>query len=127
MQKYCAMFQMEKAFDQPIKSYSHGMKQKISVIAALAHEPELWILDEPLLGLDPQSAFLLKNAMREHAAAGNTVFFSSHILEIVENLCTKAGIIVGGQLKQVYDLRELHQNDRRLEPLFMELVGGEGE
>ena len=74
---YVKLFKLEKAFDQPIKSYSHGMKQKISVIAALVHEPKLWILDEPLTGLDPQSAYQLKQAMRNHADKGNTVFFSN--------------------------------------------------
>lgn len=74
-------------------SYSHGMRQKIMVAAALVHNPDVWILDEPLIGLDPKSAFELKAMMREHADAGNCVFFSTHILEVAEKLCDKVIII----------------------------------
>ena len=122
---YVQVFKLEKAFDQPIKSYSHGMKQKISVIAALVHEPKLWILDEPLTGLDPQSAYQLKQAMRNHADKGNTVFFSSHILDVVENLCDRACIIKKGTLQGVYDLKELKAQQISLEKVFMEIIESE--
>ena len=121
------IFKLEEAFDKPIKSYSHGMKQKISVIAALVHNPKLWVLDEPLTGLDPQSAYLLKQVMREHADAGNTVFFSSHILDVVENLCDRCCIIERGKLKAVYDIKELRANNQSLEKLFMQEVDKEGD
>ena len=100
------IFKLEHAYDQPIKNYSHGMKQKISVIAALVHNPKLWILDEPLTGLDPQSAYQLKKVMKKHAQLGNTVFFSSHILDVVENLCDRCCIIKKGKLQGVYDIKE---------------------
>ena len=122
---YVKLFKLEKAFDQPIKSYSHGMKQKISVIAALVHEPKLWILDEPLTGLDPQSAYQLKQAMRNHADKGNTVFFSSHILDVVENLCDRVCIIKKGTLQGVYDLKQLKADKISLEDLFMKVSESE--
>ena len=119
---YVKLFRLENAFDNPIKSYSHGMKQKISVIAALVHNPKLWILDDPLTGLDPQSAYQLKSAMRKHADAGNTVFFSSHILDVVENLCDRVCIIKKGQLQGVYDIHELKEKNQSLEELFMKTI-----
>lgn len=120
---YVKLFKLEHAFDNPIKSYSHGMKQKISVIAALVHNPKLWILDEPLTGLDPQSAYQLKSAMRKHADDGNTVFFSSHILDVVENLCDRVCIIKKGKLQGIFDIHELKANNQSLEKLFMEIIG----
>ena len=117
------IFKLEDAFDRPIKSYSHGMKQKITVIAALAHNPKLWVLDEPLTGLDPQSAYQLKKVMKQHASEGNTVFFSSHILDVVENLCDRCCIIQKGRLQGVYDLKELKQEGRSLERIFMQVTG----
>lgn len=122
------IFKLESFIDQPIKSYSHGMKQKVSVIAALAHNPKLWVLDEPLTGLDPQSAYQLKKVMRKHADQGNTVFFSSHILDVVENLCDRCCIIKKGKLQGVYDLAELKEKNESLEDLFMNVIyGGEEE
>ena len=121
-EKYLKIFKLEHAFDKQIKSYSHGMKQKITVIAALVHNPKLWILDEPLTGLDPQSCYQLKQAMRKHAQEGNTVFFSSHILDVVENLCDRVCIIKKGELQGVYDLKEMKNNKESLEELFMSVV-----
>ncbi len=118
-----AIFKLEEAFDRPIKSYSHGMKQKISVIAALVHNPKLWVLDEPLTGLDPQSAYQLKKVMKRHAAAGNTVFFSSHILDVVENLCDRCCIIEKSHLMGVWDLAELKKEGKSLETIFMQITG----
>lgn len=117
--KLLKIFKLEESFDRPIKSYSHGMKQKISVIGALVHNPKLWVLDEPLTGLDPQSAYLLKQVMREHAKQGNTVFFSSHILDVVENLCDRCCIIDKGKLKGVYDVKQLKRDNISLEKIFM--------
>jgi len=116
------IFKLEAAFNHPIKSYSHGMKQKISVIGALVHEPKLWVLDEPLTGLDPQSSYQLKQVMKRHAAKGNTVFFSSHILDVVENLCDRCCIIKQGKLQGVYDLHELKSRGDSLERIFMEAI-----
>ena len=121
------IFKLEFAYDQPIKNYSHGMKQKISVIAALVHNPKLWILDEPLTGLDPQSAYQLKKVMKQHAAEGNTVFFSSHILDVVENLCDRCCIIKKGVLQGVYDLKEIKNSNESLEDLFMKVIYSDDE
>ena len=121
------IFKLKDAYDHPIKSYSHGMKQKISVIAALVHNPRLWVLDEPLTGLDPMSAYQLKMVMKRHAKAGNTVFFSSHILDVVENLCDRCCIIKKGKLQGVYDLKELKARGESLEEIFMSVIGGVGE
>ncbi len=117
------IFHLEDAFDHQIKSYSHGMKQKISVIGALVHNPKLWVLDEPLTGLDPQSSYQLKQVMKQHAKEGNTVFFSSHILDVVENLCDRCCIIRKGHLQGVYDLKELKQSGQSLEEIFMSVSG----
>lgn len=121
-EKYLKIFKLEHAFDKQIKSYSHGMKQKITVIAALVHSPKLWVLDEPLTGLDPQSAYQLKQAMRKHAQEGNTVFFSSHILDVVENLCDRVCIIKKGELQGVFDLKEMKARNESLEKLFMSVI-----
>ncbi len=112
-------FGLKQAYDRQIKSYSHGMKQKINVIAGLVHSPKLWVLDEPLLGLDPQSALELKNIMRQHAQKGNIVFFSSHILEVVESLCDRVGILNKGVLVDVIDLHELKKKGKSLEEIFI--------
>lgn len=121
------IFKLEEAFNSPIKSYSHGMKQKISVIAALVHNPRLWVLDEPLTGLDPQSAYQLKQVMKQHAQEGNTVFFSSHILDVVENLCDRCCIIKKGKLQGVYDLKLLKRKKQSLEEIFMNVIGDTAE
>ena len=124
-QRLLEIFKLEEAFNRPIKSYSHGMKQKISVIAALVHNPKLWVLDEPLTGLDPQSSYQLKKVMKQHAQEGNTVFFSSHILDVVENLCDRCCIIKKGKLQGVYDIAELKANGESLEEIFVSVIGEE--
>lgn len=121
------IFKLEEAYNRSIKSYSHGMKQKISVIAALVHNPKLWVLDEPLTGLDPQSSYQLKQVMKQHAKEGNTVFFSSHILDVVENLCDRCCIIEKGKLQGVYDLKELKTSGQSLEEIFMRVTGNKKE
>lgn len=124
--KYIDMFNLRDAIDKQIKTYSHGMKQKIVVIGALIHNPKLWILDEPMMGLDPQSSYELKEAMKEHVKNGNTVFFSSHVLEIVEKLCDRIGIIDDGKLVAVGKVDDLkaQTGDDSLESYFLKLTGG---
>lgn len=120
-------FELRDAFDSQIRTYSHGMKQKISIIGALIHDPDLWVLDEPMTGLDPQSAFQLKELMRAHCDAGKTVFFSTHVLEVAEKICDRVGIIVKGELIKVGSLDEIKeaQEDKSLEDVFLSLAGGE--
>lgn len=124
IEKYAEMFEMSDKLEQKISSYSHGMKQKTSIIAALVHKPDVWVLDEPMTGLDPKSSFALKQLMREHAAQGKVVFFSSHILEVVEKLCTKVGIINQGRLVALGNLEEIkmQRENESLEDLFLNLT-----
>lgn len=122
--KYLEMFDMTQAAGQPIKSYSHGMKQKIIVTGALLHNPPLWLLDEPLTGLDPKAAHLLKEEMNRHCQKGYTVFFSTHVLEVAEKLCHRIGIINKGKIIAVGTLDELRKSgDNSLESIFLELTG----
>lgn len=126
-EKYAAEFGLKERLDDVISDYSHGMKQKVAVIAALVHEPNVFILDEPMLGLDPKSAYILKKTMREYADSGKTVFFSSHMLEVVEKICDRVAIIDKGKLVTVCDMQELKEkrSDLSLEQLFLTLTGGE--
>lgn len=118
--KYAQMFNLTDALPNMISSYSHGMKQKLMVIAALIHEPKVWILDEPLTGLDPQSAFQLKQLMREYADKGNTVFFSSHVIDVVEKVCDRIAIINHGKLVAVDTLDNIRNNENvSLESIFL--------
>jgi ABC-2 type transport system ATP-binding protein len=117
---------MRHAIDSPIKTYSHGMKQKITIMSALVHNPKLWILDEPLTGLDPNSIFNVKEAMRAHAAAGNIVFFSSHIVDVVERICDRIAIIKKGQICAVTSIAELAKRNIRLEDFYISFVGNRG-
>ena len=120
-------FELTSAYDSQISTSSHGMKQKINVIGALIHDPDLWILDEPMTGLDPQSAFILKERMRAHCNAGKTVFFSTHVLEVAEKLCDRVGIIVKGKLLLEGTLSEIHaaKGEGSLEEVFLSVAGGE--
>ena len=124
---YLEMFDLKDAAADLIKSYSHGMKQKIALTGALIHNPSVWILDEPMVGLDPKSAHLLKEQMREHCDKGNTVFFSTHILEVAEKLCDRMGIIHKGRLIAIGTMDELRQGDKKdsLENIFLELTDNE--
>lgn len=121
---YLEMFQLKDAAGDLIKSYSHGMRQKIVISGALLHKPALWVLDEPLVGLDPRSAHLLKEEMKRHCEQGNTVFFSTHILEVAEKLCDRVGIIHKGKLIAVGTLDELKSSEKTasLENIFLELT-----
>ena len=126
IEKYARDFELYGDLTQQIKSYSHGMKQKLLVIGALLPEPKILILDEPLGGLDPRSARILKNMMREHCKKGGTVFFSSHVLEVVENLCDRVAIIDEGELIACDSLENLKQNSEiTLEDIFLELTADE--
>ncbi|MCL1807441.1 MAG: ABC transporter ATP-binding protein [Oscillospiraceae bacterium] len=124
IEKYLAMFEITDAAGELIRSYSHGMKQKIVLTGALLHKPPLWLLDEPLTGLDPKSALALKGSMREHCEEGNTVFFSTHILEVAERLCDRIGIIYQGKLAAVGTMENLRsgEKDATLEQIFFELT-----
>ena len=116
---YADLFGLTAAMDNEIKSYSHGMKQKIMVISALIHNPKVWILDEPLTGLDPTSSHQIKECMRAHADAGNIVFFSSHVIEVVEKICDRVAIISGGKLRRVCTPDELTKEGQSLEELYL--------
>ncbi|NMA65844.1 MAG: ABC transporter ATP-binding protein [Clostridiaceae bacterium] len=121
--KYLEMFEMKEVAGDPIKSYSHGMKQKIVLTGALLHKPPLWILDEPMTGLDPRSSHLLKEEMNQHCARGNTVFFSTHVLEVAEKLCHRIGIINKGKIIAVGTMEELRKSDdASLESIFLSLT-----
>lgn len=123
--KYIEMFELTNALNDAIQSYSHGMKQKIVLTGALITEPEVFILDEPMVGLDPKSAHLLKEIMREHCSKGKTVFFSTHILEVAERLCDRIGIIRNGKLIACGTMEELKSQSKdkqTLEKIFLELT-----
>jgi ABC-2 type transport system ATP-binding protein len=130
IEHYAKMFQLENALGNTIQSYSHGMKQKLSVMAALLAHPKLLILDEPMVGLDPRSSHLFKELMRKQCEQGSSVFFSTHILEVAEKLCDRVGIINEGRLIMVGTIDEIRQETKRggsLESIFLELTEtGEG-
>lgn len=118
------IFEIKDVLNDKILSYSHGMRQKIIIMGALINDPEVWILDEPMTGLDPQSSFHLKQMMREHANKGKTVFFSTHVLEIAEKLCDKIAIIAHGKMIYYGTLEELRaqHGEQSLEELFLEVT-----
>jgi len=108
-----------------IQSYSHGMKQKLLIISVLLHNPKNWILDEPMTGLDPKASYTLKQLMKEHANQGNTVFFSTHVLEVAEKLCDKIAVIDKGKIVYcgtVEDLKEKSKENESLEEAFLKIV-----
>ncbi len=118
-----ARFDMSKALDDKIQSYSHGMRQKIVIIGALIHQPKVWILDEPMTGLDPKSSFELKKMMREHADKGNTVFFSTHVLDVAEKVCDKLAVINEGKILFAGDMTDLKKSSSAsLEKMFLEMT-----
>ena len=123
LEKYIKLFQLESSIDNKIKTYSHGMKQKITIMAALVHNPKVWILDEPLTGLDPTSIFQVKECMKQHAAEGNIVFFSSHIIDIVEKLCQRVAIIKKGKILCVKTVEEIEQSGLSLEEFYLQTIG----
>lgn len=120
IKKYTDMFEITADLAQPVKSYSHGMKQKLAIISALIHEPRLIIMDEPFVGLDPKASHLLKSVMREICDNGGAIFFSTHVLEVAEKLCDKVAIIKGGKLLVSGSIEEVRGN-ASLEEVFLEL------
>ena len=120
IQKYAKQFGIENDLGSPIKNYSHGMKQKIQIIAAILHQPKLMVLDEPFVGLDPKAAFDLKEIMKDLCAHGTMILFSSHVLEVVEKFCNKIAIIKKGKLIASGSTEEVRGNES-LEARFMEL------
>lgn len=120
-------FEMLGAVRDPIGSYSRGMRQKMCLIGSLLHRPPLWILDEPMMGLDPRSSFLLKELMKSHASQGGAVFFSTHVMEVAERLCDRVGIIHKGKLIAVGSVDEIkklfaREGDRSLEEIFLKVT-----
>ena len=122
IRKYAEMFEITDDLAQPIASFSHGMKQKLAIIAAWIHNPKLIIMDEPFVGLDPKAAHLLKGMMRDVCDNGGAIFFSTHVLEVAEKLCDKVAIIKGGKLIRSGTMEEV-KGDDSLEEVFLELEG----
>ena len=120
--EYADKFELTDALADPVSSYSHGMKQKLAVISAWIHRPQLIIMDEPFVGLDPKASHLLKEMMREHCGRGGAIFFSTHVLEVAEKLCDKIAIIKGGRLVISGTMDEVLGADS-LEEVFLELEG----
>ena len=125
IEKFAKEFEIYEDLEDKIESYSHGMRQKIVIIGVLLHTPQNWILDEPITGLDPKSAYDLKKTMREYANSGKTVFFSTHILEIADELCDRIGIINKGKIIFVGTLKELKEkfgDKKTLEEIFLDII-----
>ena len=120
IRKYAELFELTNDLGQPIAAYSHGMKQKLAIIAAWMHDPKLIIMDEPFVGLDPKASHLLKGMMREVCDNGGAIFFSTHVLEVAEKLCDKVAIIKGGKLIRSGTMEEV-KGDDSLEEVFLEL------
>lgn len=129
IETYCTKFGLLENLNSRISSFSHGMKQKLFLIASLITDPNNWILDEPMVGLDPEAAFTIKEIMRERAAAGKTVFFSTHVMEVAEKLCDRVGIIKKGKIVFIGTIEELQQQHgsagQSLEDIFLKLVSEE--
>ena len=122
IKKYAAMFEIENNLNDTIESFSHGMKQKVALIAALAHDPKVLIMDEPFVGLDPKAVFDVKKILNEMAQEGKIVFFSTHILDVAEKLCSKVAIIKNGEILKVGSMDEI-KGDKSLENVFIDLEG----
>ena len=120
IEKYATLFEMMDVLNHPISSYSHGMKQKLVLISALIHHPKLMLLDEPFVGLDPKASFQLKTIFNELCKTGVAIFFSSHVLEVVEKLCNKIAIIKKGEIVAQGYTKDVVSN-QSLEHLFMEI------
>lgn len=119
--KYVDIFELQDSFDNQIKTYSHGMKQKITIMSALVHNPKVWVLDEPLTGLDPASIYQVKECMRQHAKAGNVVFFSSHLIDIVEQLCDRIAIIKKGKILTCQAVKDI-EKEGSLEEFYLNIT-----
>ena len=121
IERYAAELEILDALNNQVSSYSHGMKQKLAIIAAFIHEPKLLVMDEPFVGLDPKAAFSVKKMMREFCDKGNAIFFSTHVLEVAEKLCDKIAIIKGGRLIASGTMEEV-KGDASLEEVFLDIT-----
>ena len=120
IEKYVSLFELSNNINDEISSFSHGMKQKVALIAALSHNPKVLIMDEPFVGLDPKAVFDMKEIMKEMCKEGKTIFFSTHILEVAEKLCSRVAIIKQGKIVKVGNMEEV-KGDESLEKVFLEL------
>lgn len=118
--KYSRMFEIENKLNDDISSFSHGMKQKIALIAALSHDPKILIMDEPFVGLDPKAVYDMKELMHKMAKEGKSVFFSTHILDVAEKLCDRVAIIKAGKIVKIGKMKDI-KGDESLEQVFLEL------
>ena len=118
--KYAKMFEIDEKLGDDISSFSHGMKQKVALIAALSHDPKVLIMDEPFVGLDPKAVFDMKEIMRNMAKEGKTIFFSTHILDVAEKLCDRVAIIKSGEIVKIGKMKDI-KGDESLEEVFLEL------
>ena len=124
IEKYSKMFEMDGKLGSDISSYSHGMKQKVALIAALSHNPDVLIMDEPFVGLDPKAVFDMKEVMHKMAKEGKTIFFSTHILDVAEKLCDRVAIIKKGEIVKIGKMKDI-KGDESLEQVFLELGDNE--
>ena len=122
IQKYSIMFEIDDKLNDEISSFSHGMKQKIALIAALSHNPSVLIMDEPFVGLDPKAVFDMKEIMKKMCKEKKTIFFSTHILEVAEKLCHRVAIIKDGKIVKIGKMKDI-MGDESLEQVFLELEG----
>ncbi|OFV69298.1 MULTISPECIES: ABC transporter ATP-binding protein [Acetobacterium] len=125
IERYLDIFEIKNAVNDPIGSFSHGMKQKLALVGALIHDPQVFILDEPMVGLDPKASFELKKIMREHCDRGRSVFFSTHVLDVAEKICDRIAIIKKGKLIEVGTMAEIREkagSQESLENIFLELT-----
>ena len=120
VKKYAKMFEIENNLNDDISSFSHGMKQKVALISALAHDPKVLVMDEPFVGLDPKAVFDMKNIMKEMTKEGKTIFFSTHILDVAEKLCDRVAIIKKGNIVKIGKMKDI-KKDTSLEQVFLEL------
>lgn len=129
IEKYAALFEIENALSDKVNTYSHGMGQKLAIISALVHDPEILVLDEPMVGLDPKASRIVKDIMQERSENGALVFFSTHVLEVAQNICDDIGIIDNGKLLTSGSVSELldNANDSSLEDFFLKLTEEDGK
>lgn len=120
IKKYATMFELKDNLNDDISSFSHGMKQKVALIAALAHDPKVLVMDEPFVGLDPKAVFDVKELMKKMAKEGKTLFFSTHILDVAEKLCDRVAIIKNGNIVKIGKMKDI-KGDSSLEKVFLEL------
>ena len=118
--KYSKLFEIDDKLNDDISSFSHGMKQKVAIIASLAHDPDILIMDEPFVGLDPKAVYDMKEIMKKMVNNGKTIFFSTHILDVAEKICDRVAIIKDGKIVKVGKMKDI-KGDESLEQVFLEL------